>query len=72
LNVTEDAFEGSASEVIFFQNKPVLKEVMETVEAMANRIYGPRRKRKPARKKQRKLKHAGNENDTIITADDQH
>jgi uncharacterized protein len=50
LNVTEEAFEGSASEVIFFQNKPVLKEVMETVEAMANRIYGPRPKRKRAKK----------------------
>jgi predicted nuclease of restriction endonuclease-like RecB superfamily len=45
LNVTEEAFEGSASEVIFFQNKPVLKEVMGTVEAMADRIYGPRPKR---------------------------
>jgi len=52
LNVTEDAFEGSASEVIFFQNKPVLKEVMETVEAMANRIYGVRQK--PKRKKKTK------------------
>jgi len=50
LNVTEEAFEGSASEVIFFQNKPVLKEVMETVEAMANRIYGPRPKRKRKKK----------------------
>jgi predicted nuclease of restriction endonuclease-like RecB superfamily len=50
LNVTEDAFEGSASEVIFFQNKPVLKEVMETVEAMANRIYGPRQKGKRKKK----------------------
>ncbi|MGZ3643744.1 MAG: DUF790 family protein, partial [Ktedonobacteraceae bacterium] len=50
LNVTEEAFEGSASEVIFFQNKPVLKEVMEMVEAMANRIYGPRPKRKRAKK----------------------
>ena len=49
LNVTEEAFEGSASEVIFFQNKPVLKEVMQTVEAMALRIYGPRPK--PKRKK---------------------
>jgi predicted nuclease of restriction endonuclease-like RecB superfamily len=46
LNVTEDAFEGTASEVIFFQNKPVLKDVMITVEEMANRIYGPRPKRK--------------------------
>ncbi len=51
LNVTEDAFEGSASEVIFFQNKPVLKEVMETVEAMATRIYGPRPKRRRKKKK---------------------
>src|SRR3989440_3335194 len=50
LNVTEEAFEGSESEVIFFQNKPVLKEVMETVEAMANRIYGPRPKRKRKKK----------------------
>ena len=54
----EDAFEGTASEVIFFQNKPVLKEVMETVEAMANRIYELCPKRKPARKKQHKLIHA--------------
>ena len=46
LNVTEDAFDGSTSEVIFFHNKPVLKEVMQTVEAMANRIYGPRPKQK--------------------------
>src|SRR6266480_443893 len=44
LNVTEEAFQGVASEVIFFQNKPVLKEVLETVEAMAERLYGPRRK----------------------------
>jgi uncharacterized protein len=46
LNVTEEAFEGSSSEVIFFQNKPVLKEVMERVETMAERIYGPRPKHK--------------------------
>ncbi len=52
LNVTEDTFEGTASEVIFFQNKPVLKEVMETVEAMALRIYGPRPKRKRKKKTQ--------------------
>lgn len=44
LNVTEEAFQDVASEVIFFQQKPVLKEVMETVEAMADHIYGPRRK----------------------------
>lgn len=44
LNLSEDAFQDAASEVIFFQNKPVLKEVMETVEAMAERVYGLRRK----------------------------
>jgi predicted nuclease of restriction endonuclease-like RecB superfamily len=55
LNVTEEAFEGSASEVLFFQNKPVLKEVMETVETMANRIYGPR----PKRRRTKKSKPAG-------------
>jgi predicted nuclease of restriction endonuclease-like RecB superfamily len=43
LNVTAEAFQDVASEVIFFQHKPVLKEVMETVEAMADRIYGPLR-----------------------------
>jgi uncharacterized protein len=51
LNVTEDAFDGTTSEVIFFQNKPVLKDVMEKVEAMANSIYGPRPKRTRKKKK---------------------
>ncbi len=44
LSVTEEAFQDTPSEVIFFQQKPVLKEVMEKVEEMAERIYGPRRK----------------------------
>jgi predicted nuclease of restriction endonuclease-like RecB superfamily len=52
LNVTEEAFEGSTSEVVFFQNKPVFKEVMEMVEAMATRIYGPRPKRRRTKKNQ--------------------
>ena len=42
LKITEEAFEGVASEVIFFKQKPVLKEVMETVEHMAERVYGAR------------------------------
>jgi len=53
LNVTEEAFQEAASEVIFFQNKPVLKEVMETVENMAERLYGPRRKGEKRRKAKR-------------------
>jgi len=31
--------------VIFFPRKPVVREVMEAVEAMAERVYGPRKKR---------------------------
>jgi uncharacterized protein len=53
LNVTEEAFQDAASEVIFFQQKPVLKEVMETVERMAERVYGPRVKRKRTRSPRR-------------------
>jgi uncharacterized protein len=59
LNVTEEAFQDVASEVIFFQHKPVLKEVMETVETMAERIYGPRRKREHTHTKQRRPKRSG-------------
>ncbi len=50
LKITPEAFEGVSSEVIFFRQKPVLKEVMETVEAMAERLYGPRQKPAPTPK----------------------
>jgi hypothetical protein len=56
LNVTEEAFQDVASEVIFFQQKPVLKEVMDTVEAMADRIYGPPRKPQHKSEKRRTAK----------------
>ena len=46
LNVTEESFRDAASEVIFFQHKPVVKDVIATVDAMAERIYGPRVKSK--------------------------
>jgi uncharacterized protein len=49
LNIAEDAFRDVASEVLFFQHKPVLKEVMETVDNMAERLYGPRVKRRRTR-----------------------
>jgi uncharacterized protein len=42
LKLTPDAFRETVSEVIFFQQKPVIKEVMRTVEALAERLYGPR------------------------------
>ena len=67
LNVTEEAFQDAASQVIFFHQKPVLKEVMETVEEMANRIYGPRqkhghrgKKRCTVKSKEKKLRDADN------------
>ncbi len=59
LKITEEAFEGTASQVIFFKQKPVLKEVMEAVEAMADRIYGPRRKRARRSEKGGTLKRPG-------------
>jgi predicted nuclease of restriction endonuclease-like RecB superfamily len=46
LNITEDAFQDVPGEVIFFRNKPVLKTVLDTVNSMADRIYGPRSTRK--------------------------
>jgi len=42
LKLTPDAFRETVSEVIFFQQKPVIKDVMGTVEALAERLYGPR------------------------------
>ncbi len=59
LNVTEEAFQDVASEVIFFQHKPVLKEVMETVETMAERVYGPRRTSEHTSKKRRRPTRSG-------------
>ncbi len=42
LNVTEEDFHDTASEVVFFQQKPVIKEVMAIVEKIAENVYGPR------------------------------
>jgi uncharacterized protein len=55
LKITEDAFQDVASEVIFFQHSPILKEVMERVEKMAEYLYGPRVKRKRIRFPRRAL-----------------
>ncbi len=52
LNVTEEAFQDTASEIIFFQQKPVIKDVIETVEGMAQRLYGPRPDKKRTRRRQ--------------------
>jgi predicted nuclease of restriction endonuclease-like RecB superfamily len=56
LKIADDAFQDTASEVIFFSQKPVIKEVMEVVEGMAERIYGPRRKQQQSSKKRSRLK----------------
>ena len=45
LNVTEEDFSDIESEVIFFKEKPVIKQIMPVVEALAERIYGPLPKR---------------------------
>lgn len=63
LNVTEEAFQDTASQVIFFQEKPVLKEVMKTVEAMAERIYGPCAKPEHRSTKRRTAKRSRSNDD---------
>jgi uncharacterized protein len=42
LKLTQDAFRETVSEAIFFQQKPIIKDVMGAVEALAERLYGPR------------------------------
>lgn len=41
LNVTAEDFRDVVSEVIFFKEKPVIKQIMPVVEALAQKIYGP-------------------------------
>jgi len=45
LNLTPDALSDVPSEVLYFKQKPVLKEVMAAVETIAERVYGLSRKR---------------------------
>lgn len=55
LNLTNRAFEDSASEVLFFHEKPVAKEVMSIVERIAMREYGPppqKQRKQPVKKNQ--------------------
>jgi len=44
LNLSAEAFQDTDSETIFFARKPVVQEVMTSVEALAERLYGPRPK----------------------------
>src|SRR5260370_7851545 len=46
LKITEEAFQDVASEVIFFKQKPALKEAMKAVEEMAELVYPPSANRK--------------------------
>lgn len=41
LKVTRQDFGKIPGELLFFKEKPVIKDVMATVEALANRLYGP-------------------------------
>ena len=45
VNLTPDALSDVPSEVLYFKQKPVLKEVMAAVETIAERVYGLSRKR---------------------------
>jgi predicted nuclease of restriction endonuclease-like RecB superfamily len=76
LNLTDQDFDGSLSEVLFFHEKPVLKDVMAAVEAIALRVYGPpppkvrKQSTKPKEKKSRqprKKKVDGSEDEVTAT-----
>lgn len=41
LKVTREDFGQIPGELLFFKEKPVIKEIMTTVEALAERLYGP-------------------------------
>lgn len=41
LKVTRQDFQGAEGEILFFKQKPVMKDVMEAVERLAQRVYGP-------------------------------
>jgi len=54
VNLTPDALSDVPSEVLYFKQKPVLKEVMAAVETIAERVYGPRPKRDKGRRAKRR------------------
>ncbi|HEU5383483.1 MAG TPA: DUF790 family protein [Ktedonobacteraceae bacterium] len=65
LNLTDHAFQDSLSEVLFFHEKPVIKEVIAAIEAMALRVYGsppPKLRKQPGdtqgKKRARKTREA--------------
>jgi predicted nuclease of restriction endonuclease-like RecB superfamily len=41
LKVTKEDFEGIEGDILFFKQKPVIKEIMTVVESLADRVYGP-------------------------------
>jgi predicted nuclease of restriction endonuclease-like RecB superfamily len=72
LNLADHAFEDSSSEVIFFHEKPVLKEVMTAIEAIALREYGPppNRLRKSSTKPQEKKKRQPRRKKVVAEGDE--
>jgi uncharacterized protein len=56
LNLSAEAFEDTASEAIFFTRKPVVQEVMASVDALAERLYGPRPKKERVSRKRKTIK----------------
>ena len=61
LNLTNQDFDGSLSEVLFFHEKPVLKDVLAAVDAIALRVYGPpppKVRKQAARPKEKKSRQA--------------
>src|SRR5262249_26535137 len=47
LKVTKEDFQGAEGDILFFKQKPVIKDVMEAVERLAEGVYGPLTKKAP-------------------------
>lgn len=47
LKVTREDFQGAQGDLLFFKQKPVIKDVMEAVERLAESVYGPLAKKAP-------------------------
>ncbi len=60
LNLSAETFQDTGSEAIFFARKPVLQEVMASVDALAERLYGPRPKQGRTAEKQKTTKKQQN------------
>ncbi len=68
LKVTREDFGSIPGELIFFKEKPVIKDIMAAVEALADKLYGPlekpEKKPKPGKASSKKAEAVEHEQQT--------